>query len=99
MLGAQEKSPAELPFVERIEAWTRERFELTENASIRVSEKACSIPGGPPLETTVAFWTAGEKRHEFAVFKPAAEVRLEDLPPNWMKNALVSSQEPGCSCS
>ena len=81
-----------------MKAWTRERFGLAEAAPVQVSENACSTPGYPPRQTNVAFWTAGEKRQEFTVFKPAAEVRLEDLPPSWMKDALVSSQEPGCSC-
>jgi nitrate reductase delta subunit len=50
----------------------------------------CSLPGcRPPLETVVAFWSAGNTRHGFKLFKPVAQVSEDDLPPSWMKNALM----------
>src|SRR5256885_12878890 len=52
------------------------------------SEVACALPGCPPLETVVAFWTDADTRHHFKVFKPVAEVAPDDLPPAWLKNAL-----------
>ena len=51
-------------------AWTRARFALPEDAVILVSEIACGLPGCPPLETVVAFWT-DDRRHRFKLFKPA----------------------------
>ena len=73
----------------RLKGWTRERFALPDDASVFVAEVACGAPGCPPLDTVVAFWTERDRRHHFKVFKPVAEVTLDDLPPAWMKNALV----------
>ena len=84
--------------VERVKAWTRERFELPVEAPVFVSEVACRVPGCPPLETVVAFWTEGEERRHFKVFKPVAEVAEEDLPPSWMKDRLVETEVFGCPC-
>lgn len=83
---------------DRVKAWTRERFGLPEDAHIHVSERACSTAGFPPLETSVAFWTDGEARHEFRVYRPAAEVSPDDLPPKWMRDTLVSTEASDCSC-
>ena len=82
----------------RVKGWTRERFRLPEDAAILVTEIACAVPGCPPLETVVAFWTEGDRRHHFKVFKPVAEVVEDDLPPTWMKNALVVDEMAGCEC-
>ncbi len=68
---------------------TRERFKLPEEAAIVVSEIACSLPGCPPLETVVAFWTLDGARHRFKIFKPVTEVIEEDLPYAWLKPALI----------
>jgi nitrate reductase delta subunit len=46
----------------------------------------------------VAFWTEAEKRHHFKIFKPVAEVVEDDLPPSWMKKALLSADILGCEC-
>jgi hypothetical protein len=75
----------------------RAQFRLPDDAAILVSEIACSVPGCPPLETVVAFWTAGERRHHFKVFKPVKEVVHDDLPPGWMKDALAF-EAGDCSC-
>lgn len=83
----------------RVRDWVRERFSLTEDDTVTVNEITCEVPGCPPLETVVAFWTeGGEKRHHYKIFKPVAEVIEEDLPPYWMKNALASGDEFYCSC-
>jgi len=75
--------------LERVRVWTRTRFALPEDAAILVAQVACSLPGCPPLETAVAFWTDGPTRHQFKLFKPVAEVVEDDLPPSWMKPALI----------
>ncbi len=98
MLTLVKKKPPHRAAVRRIKAWTRERFRLPEDAAILVSEVACALPGCPPLETVVAFWTEGERRHHFKVFKPVAEVVEDDLPPSWMKNALAADEMLGCEC-
>lgn len=83
--------------LERVRGWVRDRFGLAEDVAIMVNELACSLPGCPPRETVVAFWTAPERRHHFKVFKPATEVVTDDLPPAWLKDALVVA-EGDCDC-
>jgi hypothetical protein len=55
------------------------------------------VPGCPPIETVIAFWS-DERRHHFKVFKPVAEVTDADLPPYWLKNALAVSDDFQCEC-
>jgi nitrate reductase delta subunit len=77
--------------------WTRARFSLPEDAAIMVAEIACALPGCPPLETVVAFWTE-TGHHHFKLFKPAQDVAEDDLPPYWMKNALIVPDGYACDC-
>lgn len=83
--------------IDRIAAWTRARFVLAEDETVMVSELSCAVPGCPPIETHVVFWTA-LGRHHFKVFKPLAEVVDDDLPPAFMKNALIALDGIDCSC-
>ena len=46
----------------------------------------------------IAFWCEDEKRRQLKVFKPLAEVVADDLPPWWMKDALVAEEVFGCPC-
>ena len=92
------KSPERAQGSERIREWTRERFGLPEDAMIFVSEIACGLPGCPPLETAVAFWTPDGTRHHFKIFKPANEVVEADLPFAWMKDALAVPEGWECDC-
>jgi len=96
MLAFSKKSPDHLHALDRVRAWVRERFKLGDEA-ILVAEVACSIPGCPPIETVIAFWT-GERRHHFKVFKPVAEVTSDDLPPSWMKQAMAVPDDFQCDC-
>ena len=98
MPGFIKKSAAHREALRRVKDWTRERFRLPDDAAILVTEVACSLPGCPPLETVVAFWTDGDRRHHFKVFKPVTELVEDDLPPSWMKNALVVDEMFGCEC-
>ena len=41
----------------------------------------------------MAFWTDTDKRHQFKVFKPVEEVVEDDLPPAWLKSALVVDED------
>jgi nitrate reductase delta subunit len=95
---ALKKSPEHVAALERIRGWTRERFKLPEDAPVLVSEINCKVPGCPPLETVVAFWGDGDKRHHFKVFKPVVAVVAEDLPPSFMKSALLEIDGIECSC-
>jgi nitrate reductase delta subunit len=98
MLGPFKSKAQPRPALDRIKAWTRARFSLGDDAPVFVSQITCTVPGCPPLETVVAFWTEGERRHHFKVFKPVVEVVEDDLPPSWMKNSLVDSDLAGCEC-
>jgi len=95
---ALNRDPAHAAAIERVRAWTRQRFRLAEETAVLVAQVSCSLPGCPPLETVVAFWTGDVARHQFKLFKPVAAVVLDDLPPAWMKDALVVDEESGFEC-
>ena len=83
--------------LDRVRDWTRARFALTDDETVMVSEVACSVPGCPPIETHLVFWTAAG-RHHFKIFKPLADVVEDDLPPAFMKNALLALEGVDCDC-
>ena len=95
-LRSMKKAPAHREALARVREWTRERFGLPEEASILVAELACRLPGCPPLETVVAFWTEDDRRHQFKLFKPVRDVVDDDLPYAWLIEALVASELPDC---
>jgi nitrate reductase delta subunit len=78
LLGRAAPDDAELAAMESIRGWTRARFKLAADAAVLVSEVACVVPGCPPLETAVAYWT-DDTRHQFRLFKPVAEVVYDDI--------------------
>jgi hypothetical protein len=90
------KSAAHLEALDRVRTWTRARFKLADEAPVVVAEIACGLPGCPPLETGVAFWTANDRRHQFRLFKPAQEVVQDDLPFAWLLDSLVASEIGDC---
>ena len=98
MLGTPRTSPEQLQALQRVQQVTRERFALQPNMAVLVTELACVVPGCPPLETVVAFWTAPHARHQFRVFKPARAVLPDDLPYAWQKPTLRVLEGEGCDC-
>ena len=96
MLQFVKKSPEHSAALDRVREWVRARFALGE-AAILVAEVACAVPGCPPVETVIAFWSE-ERRHHFKVFKPVAEVVCDDLPPSWYKGALAVPDDFECDC-
>ena len=96
MLGFTKKVP-DSSALNRVRDWTRARFKLADDETIMVSELTCSVPGCPPIETHVVFWTAAG-RHHFKVFKPLAATVEDDLPPAFMKNALVALEGADLEC-
>jgi hypothetical protein len=96
MLRAGLRDSAHLQALARVRESVRERFALGDGA-ILVAEVACAVPGCPPIETVIAFWSE-ERRHHFKVFRPVAEVTAGDLPPRWYKSALAVSDDFECSC-
>ena len=97
MLGFTRKRADDSATLDRVRAWTQARFQLADDETVMVSEVACGVPGCPPVETHIVFWTAAG-RHHFKVFKPLAEVVEDDLPPAFMKNALLWAEGLECSC-
>ena len=84
--------------VERVKDWTRQRFNLDEDAIVIVTESVPKLPGYPALQTSVSFWPRPRERHHFAIYKPATDVVENDLPPAWMKDTLALSEGIACSC-
>lgn len=81
-----------------VKAWTRERFGLPGDVTILVSEIESGVPGFPPLQTVVAFWTAERKHYHYTIFKPLEKVVQDDLPPAWYKEALAVTAGVQCNC-
>ena len=98
-LGIARRKDGQREHGRRVRDMARERFRLAEDETLSVAEVECSLPGCPPIETVIVFWTqGGAQRHHYKVFKPLAEVTADDLPPWWMKDALAVSDEFECSC-
>ena len=95
--GLRRPNAADPEAIARVREWVRERFKLSADAAIMVSELSCRVPGCPPLETVVAFWE-NDARHHFKLFKPVAEVTSDNLPFAWMKESLIVPEGFGCEC-
>ncbi len=91
------KLAVEPEILARVREWTRERFKLSGDDTVMVSEIACNLPGCPPLETAIAFWSEGQ-RHDFKLFKRISEVNFDDLPFTWMKDDLIVPEGFECEC-
>jgi nitrate reductase delta subunit len=98
MLGTLRKSTDHLQALDHVAGETRDRFGLSEETVISVSEVACAMPGCPPLETIVVFWTVDGVRHRFKIFKPATEVTRDDMPAAWLRRALEAPDDYDDSC-
>ena len=96
--GPATNAVAHLEAVERLKEWTRGRFAIAEDETVVVGEGASALPGFPPLQTGVAFWSADGTRYHFSIFKPVEEIEPGDLPPTWMKEALAASDGFACAC-
>jgi len=97
MLRFIKKDPQHGPALDRVRGWTRARFSLADDETVMATQIACTVPGCPPIETHIVFWTV-LGRHHFKVFKPVAEVTEDDLPPAFMKDALVALEGSDCDC-
>ncbi len=98
-LGPSRRNAATRRHIRRVRDIARERFRLAEDEVLTVAEIECALPGCPPVETVIVFWTQnGEQRHHYKIFKPVAGVTEDDLPPWWMKNALAVVEGFECSC-
>ena len=82
--------------VEAVQGWTRRRFRLAPEAAVLVSEVACRLPGCPPLETVVAFWTEDDRRHQFKLYKPLQSVTYDDI--GWLVGSPTSHDGSAWDC-
>lgn len=97
-LGTARKDDAQRAALRRIKQWTRARFSLTDDELAMVTQEETRLPGAPPVHTLIVFQCAdGLKRH-YRIFKPAEDVLEDDLPPAWMKDALITPEGYQCSC-
>jgi nitrate reductase delta subunit len=97
-LGAFKTEPDQERAVARVQEWTRERFSLSQDAPVMVTELQCRRPCCPPLETVVAFWLSDDQRRHFRVLKPTVEVVADDLPPAWLKDFLCAETDDEVDC-
>ena len=81
-----------LPAIDRIAEQTRRRFKLGPEAVVLIAELACTLPGCPPVDTVVVFWTPQGVRHRFKIFKPLLQVTEEDLPYDWLMRSLAAPE-------
>jgi len=97
MMRSRQKNAEHGAALDRVRDWTRVRFKLADDETVMVLEIPCTVPGCPPIETHVVFWTASG-RHHFKIFKPVAEAIADDLPPAFMKNALIALEGADVDC-
>lgn len=97
-LGQARKDDGQRAALRQIKHWARARFSLGEDDLVIVTQEEVRLPGVPPLQTLIVFQCAdGLKRH-WRIFKPAVDVSEDDLPPGWMKDALITPEGFQCSC-
>ncbi|MBL1435027.1 MAG: hypothetical protein COB08_002355 [Rhodobacteraceae bacterium] len=82
--------------LEQIETWVRDRFQLSADMIVLVSELQNSTPGFPEKETVVLFWLASDERYRFRVFKPACLVTQNDIPIRWLLPSLLDDSGENC---
>jgi hypothetical protein len=82
--------------LERIEDLVRSRFAVGDDQIVLVSEDDTQIDGAPERMTTVLFWTAGDLRHKVRIFKAADQIAEADLPPGWLRGALLDDGDADC---
>jgi nitrate reductase delta subunit len=97
MLTYSRKSPECAQVLDRVREWVRGRFGLADHSTVMVAEIACTVPGCPPVETVIAFWS-DERRYHLKIFKPVLEVVEDDLPPGWLRPAFAVPDEFDCTC-
>jgi len=77
-LFAGAASKPDVAQVAKVKEWVRERFQLSEDAVVMVTELRCSEPGCPPLETVIAILSPGSTR-QHKMHHGVAEITREDI--------------------
>ena len=81
--------------LERIERDLRATYGVEDSQIVLVTEEPTRLPGGPKQMTTILFWI-GEDRHKLRIFKLASGITLADLPPIWVRGALLDDGDADC---
>jgi hypothetical protein len=63
----------------QIKEWAREALALPAEATLMVSELACSEPGCPPLETVIAVLDDTDAPRHFKIHRPMTDVTRADV--------------------
>lgn len=64
---------------DRIKAWTRGVFHVSDETTVMVTELECREPGCPPIETVIALLKGPGNTQQYKIHKTADEVGLSDL--------------------
>jgi hypothetical protein len=91
-LGFPKKGADYRQALDRVAEQTRRRFKLAAETVVLVAELACTLPGCPPVDTVVVFWTPDGVRHRFRIFKPVVQVTEDDLPYAWLMRSLAAAE-------
>ncbi|NTE89531.1 hypothetical protein G6L37_33055 [Agrobacterium rubi] len=73
-----------------IKAWTRDIFNLPEDALVSVNELACHLPGCPPKETVVLMMFS-DQTVQVSIHKAILEVTKEDISRTFSAAAANSN--------
>jgi len=65
--------------VAKVKEWVRERFQLSQDAVVMVTELRCSEPGCPPLETVIAILSGPGSTRQHKMHQGVAEITREDI--------------------
>jgi len=96
MLRSRHKLADHAAALERVQAWTRLRFKLADDAVVRRLPVACRA--ALRLKRSSRSGRRATRAHQFKVFKPVADVVTEDIPPAWLKGALLAVDVIECGC-
>ena len=96
MLTYRDITPQTLASLERVEHDVRSLYSVPKGQIVMVTQDLTRLLGGPRKMTTILFWMDVDTRHKVRVFKPATEVRKEDLPPPWLRSALLDDLLADC---
>ncbi|MBM4128337.1 MAG: hypothetical protein FJ247_13585 [Nitrospira sp.] len=64
---------------DRIKAWARTVFHLSDETTVMVTELECREPGCPPIETVIALLKGPGDTQQYKIHKTADEVGLSDI--------------------
>lgn len=67
---------------DQIAAWARDAGHIADDRQVRVTERACTLPGWPPFEVVIAYETT-DGWHERLVHKRLALVTRLDVLGAW----------------